>query len=344
MTSTIYDVAKLAGVSTATVSRVINNLGNVRPTTEKKVNEAMALLNFTPNALAQSFASNKSFTIGFIMSLYEHSNDIDIDRNALSQYHTELFKGINAILEQKGYNLLILHSKNQLEHQIRLLMRQKKIDGLIIGQLPEDTPTFRSIIDEQLPVVYMGHIYQFNKGLHIYAQYNIYLNKVLAYLYDLGHRRVLFFCLRDPQVLLKEWSELNYDYTSKMDIRFERCPSEKKYVKERIDFHFTKSNIPTAVFSELLSDVQPILSSLGSLGFVVPNDVSLMSIEHVKDAGEAFYPRLTNIYVPVYQMGKSAVTLLLDYMDGTQVNYDYEAIIDSPLIERDSVTKYSEKK
>lgn len=339
MASTIYDVAKLADVSTATVSRVINQMGNVRPKTEQKIKKAMKSLNFTPNSLAQSFASNKSYMIGFVTSLYDTVNMFDQDTTTASHYYIELLKGINSVLEKEGYSLLIINAMSNIENHIKLMLSQKKIDGLIVGQLPEKTTTFRDLVESKHPIVYIGHIHQYNKGLHIYAQYNQYLNRVLEYFMQQGHNHVLFVCIRDPKTLIVEWEDLGYSYHNKMNIEFVNTPTTKAQMKEIIEKHFNNVNHPTAIFSEVLSDIQPIISTLNSLNLTVPTDVSLMSVEHIKNEGENYYPHLTNIYVPVYDMGRYATNLLLDYMSGSQDNCNYELIIDSNLIERDSVVK-----
>jgi LacI family transcriptional regulator len=136
MSHTIYDVAKLAGVSTATVSRVINKLGNVKPGTEEKVKAAMDALEFTPSFLAQSFASNKSFTIGLVLSLDGNQQPTSQDPSMASYYQTELFRGINSILETKGFSLLIINTRETSNEALNVLFDQRKIDGLIIGHLP----------------------------------------------------------------------------------------------------------------------------------------------------------------------------------------------------------------
>lgn len=338
MSSTIYDVAKLAGVSTATVSRVINKTGNVRPKTEEKVHYAMDQLKFTPNALAQSFASNKSSTIGFITSLYGPSRDFYEIDTSLTTYQTELFKGINSLLEKEGLSLLVINSKEKLEDQISAMFNQRKIDGLVIGQLPSDTATFRSLIEAKLPIVYTGHIHHYNKGLHVYAEYNQYLNHVLEHFYNTGHKKVMFVSLRDPEILVKEWEDMGYNYHHNMDVIFLKNPHDKSKLHNAIKVAFSESSVPTGLFSELLTDVQPIMSSLTALQLKVPQDVSLISVEHTLGQGSQFYPSMTNIHVPVVEMGRSAIRLLLDYLQGTigPDEYDQEVLIHSPLIQRDS--------
>jgi LacI family transcriptional regulator len=338
MSSTIYDVAKLASVSTATVSRVINRMGNVKPSTEKRVKSAMEALHFTPNSLAQSFSSNKSFTIGFVMSLSGEHRVFNQDQSFISYYYTELFRGINSILETKGYSLLVLNNNNS-EDDLSRMFDQKKIDGLIIGHLPKNTSSFRSLINKKVPMAYIGHIFQYNRGLHVYAQYNNYLNTVLSYFKEKKHKRILFLCLRDREELIMEWEDLNFYFHKELEIEFVKAVDDKNIVRDIITEHFSKEDAPTAIFSENLSDIQPIISSLNALQLSVPENVSLISVEHIKDAGHNYVPKLTNVYVPVFEMGKAAIKLLLEYMEDSLEIYDTQIVLESNLIERDSVNE-----
>ncbi|MFV0465240.1 MAG: LacI family DNA-binding transcriptional regulator [Lachnospiraceae bacterium] len=338
MISTIYDVAKLAGVSTATVSRVLNRTGNVSPDTEKKVYSAMQMLNFTPNALAQNFAHNKSSIIGFMTSIQRSfPDDPDVDTTT-SIFHSELFRGINAIMEREGINLLVINSKDNMEHDIVTMFKQKKIDGLIIGHLPDDTATFRALIESKMPIVYIGHIHNYNKGLHVYAEYNQYLNTVLEYFYQTGHRKVFFICMREPDILIREWEDMGFFSHRKMEVIFVYKNMDQRALHETMKASFGQPNPPTGIFSELISDIQPIISTLTSLNLKVPEDVSLVSVEHILDQGTQFYPQLTDIHVPVVEMGKASIQLLLDYMNGkiTPEEYDREVVIHSPLLIRKS--------
>ena len=121
MIATIYDVAKLAGVSTATVSRVLNRTGKVAPKTEAIVKKAMEQLNFSPNSLAQNFAKMRSRTIGFI---FPNTINNDFGENF---YFTEFFRGINKVLGQEEYSLLLINSKNNFVNIIHEFLDQRKI-------------------------------------------------------------------------------------------------------------------------------------------------------------------------------------------------------------------------
>lgn len=337
MVATIYDVASLAGVSTATVSRVMNKTGNVTPKTEEKVKKAMKQLNFSPNSLAQNFAKMRSGTIGFIMTA---SDNVRLKNNYMdSIYFTEIFRGINNVLLSEEYSMLIINSKNKFTNIIQEFLDQKKIEGLIIGSNPANVEGFKEAIIQKKSIVYVGNIEGFNQGLHVYAQFIQYINKVIAYFVENGHRNIAYFGISEEnekivQDLIKNIRDVQINYCSISDSIEETQNAIKKV--------FSAQNRPSALFYESFDKIQPVLSTLSEMNLSVPKDVSLISVEHTKGLGASYIPNITNVYVPAYEMGKVAARVLLDYLNGNIDNYDQLFTLESNIIERGSVKTLDE--
>ena len=122
MSATIKDVARHAGVSTATVSRVINNDPKVTIDTKNKVHESIKELNYKINAIARNLKLSRSFTIGFISP------------RMADEFYMSVAESVEKELRTKGYSLIICSSSEDIEMEnehIRLLM-EKRVDGLII--------------------------------------------------------------------------------------------------------------------------------------------------------------------------------------------------------------------
>ncbi len=339
MAVTIYDVAKKAGVSTATVSRVINKLDNVKPKTERKVLDAMKALNFAPNTLAQNFATNRSKIIGLVTTLEISEQSQEINNSTNSFYFTELFRGINIVLQERGYDLLIINANEEVNGFWNSLIQKKRIDGLIVSMQISNTEAFRKVIQEKLPLVYVGKILDYDQGMHVYAHYYKYTDQILRYFYENGHYKILFISYREQKHMINMWEQLNFKSYNKMEIDYIELPvnSSSDVINGMICEIYSHEKIPTAIFVDELSVVQPIMSILNSLGYAVPEDVSMISVEHIKGFGNSYYPRITNVHVPVYEMGKATATLLLDYIEGKETIYDCQITLESELIQRDSV-------
>lgn len=143
MTSTIYDVAREAGVSMATVSRVLNDTAVVKEETKKRVLAAIAKLSYRPNAVARGLASKKTKTVGVVVP------------DVSAAFMAELVRGIEDVARMYNYHIILCNSDGMLQREIDLVgtMWEKQVDGIIFM-----SPCLRSehidIFEEaQLPIV-----------------------------------------------------------------------------------------------------------------------------------------------------------------------------------------------
>lgn len=338
MAITIYDVAKLAGVSIATVSRVINKTGNVTPKTEEIVKNAMEKLNFSPSSLAQSFAKARSRTIGFIMPDVQYDklkyNDID------SVYYIELFRGINSVLQLSEYSMLLINSKNNFANIVQEFLDPKKIEGLIIGSNVSFLKGVKEAIFQRKSIVYVGQIDGFNQGLHVYAQYNKYIEDLVNYFVLNGHRNIAYFGREKSKVFVGKLQEKLQLVDKKIIIKYYNISSTNiEEVQGKIKSVFSIKNKPTALFYEEFDKIQAVLGTLNEMNLKVPEDVSIISIEHKEGLGINCVPQITNVYVPAYEMGRLAAKLLIDYLNGKLDEYDQQFDLESKIIERESVSR-----
>ena len=150
MKVTISDVAKLAGVSTATVSHTINSTRYVSEETKEKVYQAIAQLGYTPDASARSFRTGKKKTIGFIVP--------DIS----NKFFATMIESVENTLSQAGYRLIIANTKENVEREennLRLLSAGL-VDGLLVASTMEDFQRFDSLIPAGFPVVLVDRVFE----------------------------------------------------------------------------------------------------------------------------------------------------------------------------------------
>jgi len=153
MKVTISDVAKLAGVSTATVSHTINNTRYVSNETKEKVYQAIGQLGYTPDASARSFRTGKKKTVGFIVP--------DIS----SKFFGNMIEAVESCLAAQGYHLIIANSKEDAdreENNIRLLTAGL-VDGLLVASTMEDFRRFDALIPNGFPVVLVDRVFDVKK-------------------------------------------------------------------------------------------------------------------------------------------------------------------------------------
>ena len=153
MKVTISDVARLAGVSTATVSHTINNTRYVSGETKEKVYQAIAELGYTPDASARSFRTGKKKTIGFIVP--------DIS----NKFFATMIESVENCLSAHGYHLIIANTKEDMDREetnIRLLTAGL-VDGLLIASTMDDFQRFDQLIPAGFPVVLVDRVFDGQK-------------------------------------------------------------------------------------------------------------------------------------------------------------------------------------
>ena len=141
--ATIYDVAKLAGTSTATVSRVLNNNGySVKVELREKVIQAAKELNYTPNLLGMLLKTNESWDIGVIIPCISN------------QYYPLLVLGVEDIAKRRGYNVLLCNSYRdpKLEEKYLDSLFQKQVKGVIISSITKNNSYIRELQSKGLKI------------------------------------------------------------------------------------------------------------------------------------------------------------------------------------------------
>ncbi|MFV0556637.1 MAG: substrate-binding domain-containing protein [Lactovum sp.] len=143
---TIYDVARVAGVSMATVSRVVNGVSNVKEDTKKHVLRVIDELDYRPNAIARGLASKRSTTIGIVLPSFTHS------------FYSRIIVGIDDVARMYNYNILIANSDGDPEKEIALIddFASKQVDGLVFMGLDLSDNVRQKLSRLRTPVILAG--------------------------------------------------------------------------------------------------------------------------------------------------------------------------------------------
>lgn len=186
--TTIKDIAKVAKVSEATVSRVINNAVNVKPETREKVQAAINRLNYYPNSLARSMRSKKTNSVGLVLA------------DVANPFYAETAKIIIELANKHNYSIILCTTNNDMLDQQKYIdvLLQRKVDGFIFASVHYKDPTLNFVIESKLP--YFLYNRRTNESdEHNYVVLDNELGTFLAieHLYKLGHRRIGL--IRGPQ-------------------------------------------------------------------------------------------------------------------------------------------------
>lgn len=328
MKSNIKDVAKKAGVSISTVSRVINTSKPVRTKTKERVLEAIEELGYRPNAIARSLKVKQTQSIGIMVP------------DIANQFYPEVVRGIEDVANMYEYTIFLCNTDLDHEKELKYFseLEEKQVDGLIfMGNLISDDLA-KSIKDSEIPVVLIGtqHL-----NLPSVTINNVQAAKnAVSYLIQRGHQRVGVITgkMKDPimgkarlQGYREALHEAGLSWRSELVVEGGyRFKSGYEGAKQLLMLE----DIPTAIF--VASDEMAIgaMRAILEKGFQIPRDVAVVGFDNVDMSGKV-YPSLTTIGQPMYEMGAIGMRLLTKYLQGESVKAG-NVVLDYEFIQRES--------
>jgi LacI family transcriptional regulator len=337
----IQDVAKLAGVSITTVSRVINNDPHrVNEKTRKRVLEAVEALNYVPNLLARALVSDKTSIIGVIVG------------DASDPYFSTIVRGITDTARAHGYLTMLCNTNRvpDVELNYMRVLRDYSVDGIIFasGGLTETThleeldSIVSGLMANQVPVVALGnHLLKVPQIRCDDTQCSLDMSE---YLIQLGHRRIGF--IAGPEGLTT--SVLRLD-GYRMALEKHGIPFDAALVCEgdftfesgqrAADYFMDDVTLPSAIFGANDREALGCLFQLKQRGIDVPGQVSIAGFDDIETAQYVF-PSLTTIRVPMYEIGAMGMQQLLRTMNG-ETSIEETFILPHSLAERASTLPFS---
>ena len=322
--STIREVAKLAGVSPATVSRVMNGTANVDDDKKNRVLEAIEKTGFQPNQLARALFKNSSRLVGLIVP------------NIDNPFFSELARKIEEEAFKRGYQIVLCSSGNNSDKElsnIRMLSRMKA-DGIIL--ITNGEHTGKMIKETDLPVVVVDR-HMTDGGEIAYIESDHYTGGVLAteHLYECGCRKIV--CLRGPQ----EYASGRLRFKGYQDV-CRKYKLEEMYIDTAYTF---EAGLKSA---ELLLEKYPEADGIFAANDIVaistykvlknhkikvPKDVKLVGFDDIRFSS-LMTPELTTIRQPIGKMGELAVDIICNYAEGKP--YDEACILGVELVKRET--------
>lgn len=331
MAITIYDVAREANVSMATVSRVVNGNANVKPTTRRKVLECIERLGYRPNAIARGLASKKTTTIGVIVP------DISI------RFYAELSRGIADVATMYEYNIILSNSDKSSDRELELLVDHfgKQVDGLIFMSDSVTEEVRREMSMASVPIVLAGSIDESAQFPTVNIDYEQAAFEAVTKLIENGHKRIAFatgpltndinhkFKQAGYLRALKEASiEVDEDLIIEMKGNYDSAYESWKQV-EKIP------SMPTAALAVNDALAAGILNSTRDAGISVPDEFELICFEHTNLA-RIVRPGLDSVLVPLYDIGAVAMRLLTKLMSDEEVD-ETQIMLPYRFVERESM-------
>ncbi|HGF7227117.1 substrate-binding domain-containing protein [Vibrio cholerae] len=331
--ATMKDIARLAGVSTSTVSHVINKSRFVSDEIAERVNNAAQQLNYAPSALARSLKMNRTKTIGMLVT------------TSTNPFFGEVVKGVERSCYHQGYNLILCNTEGdnqRMKASINTLL-QKRVDGLLLmcstleGErldVFDRYPDIPIVVMDWGPILFASDKIQDNslQGGYMAAKHLI----------ECGHKEI--GCVTGPLIrhqaqmryegykraLAEAGIAINPDWIVESDFECEGGYQAFEKLYER-------GKLPSALF--VCNDMMAmgVIQAANQRGLRIPDDLSLIGYDDVHIA-KFMTPALTTIHQPKYRLGKAAVDTLLYRLENPDTTAQVVQL-EPTLVVRNSVRK-----
>lgn len=305
---TIVDVADEAGVSYATVSRVINNKDHVSPEKRERVLRAMAQLGYVANMQARSLAGGESRVVGLLVDYLS------------SSYMDEIIRGIDEALDAENYDLMLYttHRRKTKESAYVTKLTRRLADGLLLI-LPRNAAAYLDTLRQrQFPHVLVDYLSDKQNVPSVSTTNFRGAYDAMSFLLSLGHRRIGFItgtmefgCARDR---LDGYRAALKDHGIPVD---PHLVCEGNFMQpqgyQNAQRLLSLPEPPTAIFSSNDMMAFGVMEAARERGLRLPEDLSIVGFDDIPQASYV-HPALTTVRQPLEEMGRSAAHLLLKYI------------------------------
>ncbi len=333
MNLTIKDIARLAEVSKATVSAVINSRSGISSDTRARVLEVVNRFNYKPNQIARSLSVRSTKSIGLIIK--------EID----NPYFTKIMKGVFDTCSRQGYTVFLGSSElayEQEEHSVQAFVSQQ-VDGLIITPMQDRNRDFTylsELLAKKYPLVMIGEVRNFSTNVvdirNVEAAY-----QAVNYLIQQGHRQIAYLA-GPPTSLHSDERFEGYGRAllehgipaAESDVRATGSDFEDGY-REATSLFSGADVRQTAVFCYNDLVAIGVIHALQELGIDVPREVAVIGFDNIDFCRYLRVP-LTTVNSPAYEMGQAAAELLLRQIQQPETILFEHIELEAALVKRKS--------
>ncbi|MDX0712058.1 LacI family DNA-binding transcriptional regulator [Sinorhizobium medicae] len=327
---TMLDVAKVAGVSVATVSAVINSSAPVSPELRSRIEQAIGQIGYKRNAIARSLKLGTTRTVGLMVA------------DITNPFFTDVVAVIQEVLHRAGYAVMLCCSDEDviLQHEQIALLIDRSVDGLIIAPAGDDETLKRMIAAASLPTVLIDRLCDGIDTDAVVLDNRRAVQDATRYMLGLGHRRIGYI---SGALDTSTGRERLSGYRAALEaagLPFEESLIRIGNFREKDAYTaaiqlLTSPERPTGIFSANNLMVIGVMKAIRDIGLRCPDDVSVASFDDFPWA-DVFQPHLTTIAQPVQAIGEQAAQLVLDRLSGASPETPRRLVLQGRLVIRDS--------
>lgn len=333
--ASIKDIAKICGVSVATVSKALNDKEDIGEETKKHIKEVAKKMGYFPQYYARAIRMNKSFNIGVLF--------VDRAMSGLTHdYFSNILNSFKVTAESKGYDITFINStknlpkgKSYLEH-----CRYRGLDGVVIACIDFDYPEVIELVESDIPLVSVD--YKFKNRVAVVSNNNVGMRELVEYIISKGHEKIAYITGESTSAVTKSRVE-SYKKTLKahdiplqeeylIPCEYRNLQKASEYTKQLLEM----DNPPTCIiYSDDYSAVGGI-NQIKSMGLRIPEDISVAGYDDIFIAGQ-LEPRLTTVRQDTEMIGKKAAEKLIALIENQKSVSTRPVVVNSCLEKGESI-------
>ncbi|WP_231571069.1 LacI family DNA-binding transcriptional regulator [Gordoniibacillus kamchatkensis] len=328
---TMADVAEKAGVSKSTVSQYLNKRYEyMGAETKKKIEQAIAELDYQPNVVARSLKQKRTSTIGIIVANIMHS------------FSTEICRAIEDYFQEHGINVILCNTDEDAEKEKRYIemLQAKQVDGIILFPTGKNNAIYKKLRKQHTPILFIDRKVEGIKSDTIVANNEAAVFEAIEHLAKQGHAKI---AIVTAPLLISSRIERMEGYRKAMKkLGLEPKPEfmihcEISQIRGRLQSLFAEADKPTAIIAGNDLVMLEILAYVKENRIQIPNELALVVFDNIRFA-DLLTPTLTTISQPSAKMGRTAGELLHERIQagGQAEPAPRELVFDCKLIVRES--------
>lgn len=310
---TLKQIAEELGLSVMTVSRAINNKMNVDEKTRERVLEKARSMGYTPNHVAKSLVSSKTYTIGVVIPEISHS------------FFPEVVRGIEEVTYNTNYQLILTHSAEKFDREMDALktLRSKRVDGILIStaQSVTDYEFYKEIIELGIPFVFFDRCVENIGASCVSVNDRVSSQRITGHLVEHGYKKIA--CLHGPRKVsigrerfegyLEAMNNAGLTVDEKWIVESSFHEEEgRKAMNELLSL--SEKERPRAVVAVNDPVAFGAMEAIKEQGFSIPGDIAVVGFTDDIRAS-LVEPTLTTIRQPAYQVGKKGAEKLIETIE-----------------------------
>lgn len=332
----IKTVADKAGVSTATVSRVLRDYSGVKEKTRKKVLKVITDLNYEVNAVARSLRQKRTNTIGIIVG------------NVLSQFYSIIAKSVEDVAQKNGYNMILCNGDDDPQKELKYLkvLKSNRVDGIILTPTGKNSDYINWLIESDTKMVLLDRLIDGVECDAALVDNETGAYKAVKHLIDQGYRKIAIITGYLDRTTGR--GRLNGYLRALNEAGIPRDDTLIKVgnFKKRSGIELTKEilqmeNRPEAIFVSNIDMTLGTIIIIKEMGLKIPDDIGIVSFDDSEWAMLLDHP-ITVISQPVYSLGSTSAEMLIKRINDEQIGLNNKPIVitlNTELIIRSSTKK-----